>query len=147
MQYTLTRLCAPDSKLVCQGAATTLRDIGGFSKTYCKKVVEDVKSGFPRAVKFRDSIGEDNLKLLAIFFEISKQQSAPVQGVTQLKLWEVTYIIRGEVRDHIALVLAENKDAALKALVNKVTTFGGAAREVRGPFRDGQVLTTRVTFK
>lgn len=113
-------------------------------------MVKYIVSGQHRLLTVPDSCGATETAILASYFVMSEMpgKAQPhTKDTMQLKLWEVTYIIRGEVRDHIALVLAENKDAALKALVNKVTTFGGAAREVRGPFRDGQVLTTRVTFK
>lgn len=148
MNYTIVRLYLPDSAPLCQAASVALQEIIGLSKRYSDTIVEHVRLGLHHKLIIPDSGGPHELTRLAVYFELSKQDTpAPIKAITQLKLWEVTYTIRGYVRDYHGLVLTETAEKAEAALEGKVATFGGVAREIKGPFENGQVLTTRTTFK
>lgn len=64
----------------------------------------------------------------------------------QLKLWEVTYCsyVGTERTDYCALVLAETNGEALGSVAGSTPRLKVAAREVKGPFSNSQVLITKI---
>lgn len=172
MRYTIDYLRLPHTDKQLKSASRAIQSACRLSKSYSDGIVDRIVSGGKETLALQPGTHLDSIKKLGKYFVLSKPitgqrpitknpiDPAGVGGMTvkqkvmskhtrksptQLKLWEVTYTLRGQAADHIALVLADNEALARQAIVKKLTVFGAVARELTPPFKNGQVLTTKIS--
>lgn len=148
MQFTIISLrCSGASG--CQEASQALQDIVGFTKRYSNGVVDTVRRGGWRKITLIDTMDGDDLKQLGVYFEMTPVDGSPItkNDITQLKLWTVSYYRRGSELER-GLVLAETGQKAEASVTSAIQTFGDViAEEIREPFFNGQILTTKIISK
>lgn len=137
-------------------AVDVLRDYAKLLAPHALSVVSGVATGAGTTIPVPRNISNGAVRHIRRYFELivqhsgkatTKKPEVPVEKeITQLKLWEVSYVRRGAQTADQGMVLAATKERAEFVIIANVQTFGKVtAIEILGPFDDGRILTTTIT--
>lgn len=126
-------------------AVDVLREYAKLDTDSALKAVSKVSTG-GATIEVSANISTGAVRNIRRYFELIVQHSGMATTKIpelQLKLWHVAYSFVGGGPRRAALVLAETDTAAIGAVNAKKRRSNVVAKEVEGPFNDGQILMTR----